>query len=120
MTPFFQTLDELYLAAEGHQTNLQEIIDNRAYVFGQYQDIEISQELKNTTIDLVVEIIGGTKATKEILKNKLLWGGKLRHWSFFRFVISKYYEDKSAKFEYCCGQDWDSEIKDIKKFLKSR
>ena len=115
----FETLDELFDAAENQKICFQDIIDNRAKVFGSWQDIETSQELKLAAYKMIVKIIGGRNKTKEQMLYKLQWGGRFQHWGLMRFFLCKYSDDKEAKFVYCCGQHWQSEMQSIRKFLKS-
>lgn len=116
----FNSLEAIYCAGEGHQITLQEIIDGRSFIGGKWQDIEISPETKEAAFVACIEIIGGRKETKKAMLSRLKWGGKLQHWGLRRFFLVKYGQNKAAQFTYCCGQDWPTEMRQIRAFIKGK
>jgi hypothetical protein len=111
----FSTLDELFAAAGGHQITGQELINSRTHVFGEWQDIELSDELKNEVINQISELFGGREMSKSYIRHNLR-SSRPQHWGLSRVVISKY-EDSPARLEYITGQDFTYESRVIRNYL---
>lgn len=116
----FKTLAALYAATEGRQVTLQEIIEGRTLIAGQWENFTLSPEAKEAAFSACVEIIGGHKATKEAMLYALKWNETLSHWGLRRLFLVQYSSDKAPRFTYCCGQDWPTEMRSIRAYLKGR
>ena len=111
----FETLDQLK-AAESGQITAQEILNGRAHVNGQWQNIEVSDELRTVVIEAIVRMVGGRGDTP----NTVRWRLKVerpQHWALDRFFVEKY-GDKPAKLRYCAGQDQTHEMRILRDYLK--
>lgn len=111
----FSTLDELFAAANGHQVTGQELINGRTHVFGEWQDILLSDALKNEVICQISELFGGRETSKSYIRYNLR-SSKPQHWGLSRVVISKY-KDSPARLEYITGQDFTYESRVIRNYL---
>ena len=111
----FSTLDELFTAADGHQVTAQELINGRTHVFGEWQDIDLSDELRNEVINQISELFGGREVSKSYIRQNLK-NSKPQHWGLSRTVVEKY-GDKPAKMNYITGQDFVYESRVIRNYL---
>lgn len=114
--PMFDTLDELFEAARPHQVTGQEILNGRSRVFDQWQEIAISEELREQVINRIVDQSGGRHTTKAAVY-RTLRNGRPQHWALSRFLLSKY-GDRPAHLSYCAGQDMTYEMKQLRNDLK--
>lgn len=114
-TPIFTNLDEIFVAAGTHQVTAQEVLNRRSYVFGEWQEISITDDLKNEIIEEIVQTAGGRNATKNSARYCLRYE-RPRHWALDRFLLSKYGEN-TARFSYCAGQDMTWEMSNLRKYL---
>ena len=111
----FETLDQLK-AAESGQITAQEILNGRAHVNGQWQSIEMSDDLRAEVIEAIVTLVGGRGDTPNRVR-RCLSIERPRHWALDRFFIHKY-GDKPAKLSYCDGQDQKQEMRLLRDYLK--
>jgi len=109
----FNTLDEIFDNATG-QITAQQLINERAHICGEWQNIKLSDELKRELSILITEICGGQEKTKSYVKYTLN-NSSPQHWGLDRIILSRY--GATAKFSYCAGQDYLSELSTIRKFL---
>ena len=111
----FETLDQLK-AAESGQITAQEILNGRAHVNGQWQNIEVSDELRTVVIEAIVRMVGGRGDTP----NTVRWRLKVerpQHWALGRIFIVKY-DDRPARLRYFAGQDQAYEVKCLRDYLR--
>ena len=111
----FNTLQEIYDAADG-QVTFQEVNNGRLHLKkGGWSEIEISEELLDTLRLRVADIFGGHAPTKSRVYNALKWRSP-QHWGLQRMLLQCY--SKGAYFSYCAGQDqqWESNV--IRTYLK--
>ena len=111
----FSTLDELFAAAEKHQITGQELINGRTYAYGEWQDISLSEALKNEVICQISELFGGRSLTKSYIRYNLR-SSKPQHWGLSRVIILKY-KDSPARLKYITGQDFTYESRVIRNYL---
>ena len=111
----FNSIEELFTATKGGQLTAQEIVNRRAHVDGEWQDIELSEDAKSDFIESVVSILGGQNRTKSDVRYNLRRSTP-QHWGLSRIILSKYGESP-ARWSYCAGQDYPSEIATIRKYL---
>ena len=112
----FENLDELFTAAGSHQVTGQEILNERSHVFGKWQEIAISDELREQVINRIVDQSGGRHTTKAQVY-RTLRNGRPQHWAIRRFLLSKY-GDSHAHLSYCAGQDMTYEMRALRNELK--
>jgi hypothetical protein len=111
----FNTLQELYDATQPHQVTAQHVINRRAWVEGEWQDIELSPELHQSMCDDISELFGGRQATKDAIYRRL-YRERPQHWGLDRTVIFDY--GRGAKWRYITGQDQTWEDRQIRNDLK--
>lgn len=114
-TKTFKTLDELFAAAENHQITAQELINGRTRVLGEWQSVELSEELKNEIICQISELFGGREITKSYVRHNLR-NSKPQHWGLSRTVVEKC-GSCPAHMGYITGQDFVSESRVIRNYL---
>lgn len=98
------------------QVTVQELINGRMYTSKGWEDVKLSNELKNEIAETVSNYLGGIKRTKERVYNNLMYG-KPQHWGLKRFVI-ECYKNKPPYITYITGQDTTWEMKAIRAALK--
>ena len=111
----FETLDQLK-AAESGQITAQEILNGRAHVNGQWQNIEVSDELRTVVIEAIVRMVGGRGDTPNRVRRCLVTESP-QHWALARIFIEKY-GDKPARLYYCAGQYQTYEMKCLRDYLR--
>jgi hypothetical protein len=111
----FTTLEELFEATKGHQLSVQEVINRRAHINGEWQGFDLSEELSEEIINRTVEVLGGQHRTKYAMYNTLRRSTP-QHWGLARIFIEKY-GDSPIRFSYCAGQDYPAELAQIRKYL---
>jgi hypothetical protein len=115
-TKIFKTLDEVFIAAGSHQVTAQELLNGRSYVFGEWQEVQISNDLREEIIEMIVETAGGRGRTKSDTKYRLR-NERPQHWAIDRFLLSKY-GNSPAHLSYCAGQDQIWEMRNLRNYLK--
>lgn len=113
--PHFTSLLELFKATDGHQLTGQEVINERTYLNGEWQDIDISTELRENVCGLISELLGGKEKTKERVYNKLL-KGRPQHWGLSRIFFNEH--EGRVYCSYCAGQDYPYELHLIRTAIK--
>jgi len=116
MKTTFENLDQVYAAAYPHQVTAQELLNGRSRVFDEWQEITISNDLREEVINTVVEAAGGRARTKNDTRY-CLRNERPQHWAIDRFLLSKY-GDSPARLSYCAGQDQTWEMKNLRNYLK--
>lgn len=111
----FNNIEEIFAATEGTQLSAQEIINRRANVCGEWQDVELSEVAESKFIESIIDILGGQNRTKSNIRFNLLRSTP-QHWGLSRIILSKYNESP-ARWLYHAGQDYQSEILTIRKYL---
>lgn len=112
----FSNLNEL-LNCVDYQLTAQQLINKRVCLKGEgWANIELTTELKDYICNQIAETLGGRQATKQNVKNTLLYSTP-QHWGLNRIFINKYGDD-FIKISYCAGQDYTAETNTIRKFLK--
>lgn len=116
-TQRFTTLTDLYNAVgENGQVTAQQIINERINLVGQgWTNVEVSSNLKVEVAEIVSELLGGFKKTKESVRFNLLHT-RPQHWGLDRIILCK--RGERMFFSYCAGQDYPSEIKTIRNAVK--
>jgi len=112
----YTTLDEIYTDAKEHQVTAQELLNGRTHICGQWQAINLSDELREEIITKVAETAGGRQQTKSRIYGVLRYG-RPQHWAIRRFLLVKY-SPNPAHFSYCAGQDQTWEMRDLRNSLK--
>ena len=111
----FNTLSELFAAANGHQINAQEVLNRRAYINGEWQNFEVSEELSAEINDKIVDVLGGHGKTMNAIRRALRYSTP-QHWGLSRIFLESY-GGEIPRFRYCAGQDYPSELQAIRKYL---
>lgn len=111
----FNTLPELYAAANGRQINAQEILNRRANIDGEWQDFTVSDELSAEINDKIVELLGGHGKTMNAMRRVLRYSTP-QHWGLGRIFLESY-GGENPRFRYCAGQDYPAELQQIRKYL---
>lgn len=111
----FSNLNDLFNASKGGQITAQNIINERAYINGEYQDIQINEELKKLVCRQISQLLGGRIKTRTNVYYTLL-NGRPQHWGLERIHLENYH-DTEASLHYCAGQDYPYEIAEIRKYL---
>ena len=95
------------------QFTVGHLVNRRANVIDKgWRDIHIDQEFYDESIEKIADLLGGKPAIRE----KIVYNLKNRpynHWSINRIQYDPQYDEWS----YCPGQDADSEIIEIRKYL---
>ena len=105
-----KTVKEVSLMTSRDVT-LSSVKSGRIYT-DNWQDCKIS--LSDTDIEQIADLLGGWARTKEAVKLALRNIHSLRSkWYFDRILFSKYRNE----WVYCAGQDYSSEIAEIRKDL---
>lgn len=113
----YNTLDELYQDAKPHQVTAQEILNGRTWVLGEWQEIAITDELKEHVCKSLADKFGGRSDTKQRVFRSLM-RERRQHWGLKRTVVEKYEHGTPAFIGYIAGQDMLSECKAIRNALK--
>ena len=100
------------LDSKVQQLTLQQVINQRACINHVYQ--AFSFKLNVDQLRQIVMLIGGHSETRRAIMQTLT-SGKPQHWGLDRIL----YSAKRDRFEYCAGQDYPVEMKEIRKALKS-
>ena len=111
----FTSLLELFKATEGHQLTGQEVINERTYLAGEWQDISISPELRKEVCSLIAETLGGRQRTKDNVYYNLL-NGRPQHWGLSRIFFNEH--NGKVYCSYCAGQDYPYELNLIRTAIK--
>ena len=111
----FETLDQLKQAETG-QLTAQQLLNGRAHVNGQWQNIEVSDELRTVVIDAIVTMVGGRGDTPNTVRYRLK-RERPQHWALGRIFIEKD-GDKPAQLYYCAGQEQAYEMKCLRDYLR--
>ena len=111
----FETLEQLK-AAETGQITAQQLLNGRGHVSGQWQSIEMSDDLRAEVIEAIVTLVGGRGDTPNRVR-RCLSIERPQHWALDRFFVEKY-GDKPAKLRYCAGQDQTHEMRILRDYLK--
>lgn len=112
----FNTLNELFKETSGRQTTAQELINSCVYLNdGGWTKIELSTELKQEVINKIVDCFGGQERTKTNIRFTL-HRETPQHWGLSRTILVK--RDNEVRFTYIAGQDYTSELNEIRKKLK--
>tara|TARA_R110000868_G_scaffold96843_4_gene266317 strand:- start:1266 stop:1628 length:363 start_codon:yes stop_codon:yes gene_type:complete len=114
-TPHFETLNDLFAATEGRQINAQEIFNGRAHVFGQWQEITVSDALRNEVVEHVASS-ANARGNNKFRVLRCLRNERPQHWTLERFFLDKY-GDRPARLSYCAGQDMTYEMAQLRKKL---
>jgi hypothetical protein len=111
----YTTLDQVYQDAQPHQVTVQELINERTHLCGQWQSITLSDDLREQIIKQVAQTSGGRHTTRARVYGALKYG-RPQHWALSRFLLVKY--SNPARFSYCAGQDMTYEMKALRNSLK--
>lgn len=100
------------------QLSAQDLISRRIYLKNKgWADVKLSDEFNNQLADMVAELLGGWRKTKNNVKCTLIWG-RPYHWGLKRIFVVKYKGMKHARLTYCAGQDYQVETQQIRNALK--
>lgn len=112
----FKTLEQIK-KFEVQQVTAQQLLNGRMYLKNKgWNNIKLTDELKEVIINSIVEILGGQRKTKEIIYRKL-HNEKPQHWGLDRIFISQY-KKHPARLSYCAGQDYTWEVREIRNAIK--
>lgn len=111
----FKTLEEVYKATQPHQVTVQELINGRTKIEGEWQEFRLDDNLMNAIAFTVANKLGGIKRTKDHIENVILFR-RPQHWGLERFVLKNYH---SVCISYIAGQDQPTEMKVISKYLNN-
>ena len=111
----YRSLDEIFTDAKDHQVTGGELLNRRTHICGQWQAINLSDELREKVISTIAETIGGHAKRKNRVYSVLRYG-RPKHWTLDRFLLSKY-GDSPARLSYCAGQDQTWEMRDAREQL---
>jgi len=112
----YTTLDQIFEDAKSHQVTGQELLNGRTHICGKWQEINLSDELREQVITKVAETSGGRAQTKNRVYGVLRYG-KPQHWALSRFLLVRY-SPSPARLSYYAGQDQTWEMKDLRNSLK--
>jgi hypothetical protein len=112
----FNTLEEIFEATKGSQFTAQQFINRRANIDGVWQDFEVSNDLRLKISNEIADLYGGHLKTRFAVEFSLN-SCRPQHWGLSRTILEKY-GDSPARFSYCAGQDYTSELASIRKALK--
>lgn len=111
----FATLDEIHAATT--QTSAQQLLNGRICLKDEgWADIELTTELREHVVNEVVALAGGHRQTRERMWRALTYETR-QHWALGRMFVEKYNESP-ARLRYCAGQDYPSEMAQLRAALK--
>jgi hypothetical protein len=96
-----------------NQVNAQQVLNGRMYTNDGWEQVKVTNEFRELVANQVCETLGGRDYTKEAVKQSLLDG--TQHWGVERMIFEDY---TNPGFRYCAGQDYPTEIKTIRNFLR--
>lgn len=116
-----KTLNEALNLHKG-QLTADKLLSGRLYTTKGFESFKLSNELKKEVSLKVSEILGGRSNTKERIKNNLYYNYSY-HWGLDRLLITKRKNPKDKRkniinISYCAGQDYTSELRQIRNHLK--
>lgn len=112
------------LIKKTNQVSLYTILSGRIYTPGKgWGTFKKSGELMLTVAELVADAVGGSGRTKEMIKENIIYYPssliKRNSWMSERIMFTINTHDKSIRCSYYAGQDYEAEIKSVRKHLKS-
>lgn len=108
-----KTITRKNISKRIYQFNAEHLTTKRANIKNEgWQNIKIENEFYENSINEITTLIGGKNTTQKIVKLKLK-NEPFHHWGFTRFIFD--YETKTWR--YIPGQDYNSEIRAIRKYL---
>lgn len=111
----FATLDAIHAAT--NQTSAQQLLNGRVCLKDEgWTDIEITPELREQVVNEVVSLAGGHRATQARMWRSLTYETR-QHWALGRMFVEKY-DESPARLRYCAGQDYPSEMAQLRAALK--
>lgn len=95
------------------QFNLSHLTTGRANIISKgWENIKIDETFFNESIDQITQLIGGHQKTKDIIKYTLR-NTPVHQWFASRIIFD------GVKWSYIAGQDYPSEIAEIRRLLKN-
>jgi hypothetical protein len=118
MKTIIKNYDELIKFAGEYQVTVQQVINQRLYNKEKgWSDVIIDGELRSKMANEVSQLIGGRQDTRDAVDRNLFFN-KPKHWGLERIVLEQYYGDNPPRWAYIAGQDYPSEIRTIRNYLK--
>lgn len=113
--PKFSSLDEIHAATR--QTSAQQILNGYLCLKDEgWTDADIAPALREQVVNEVVALAGGRLSTRERMWRTLTYEAP-QHWALGRMFVEKYGESP-ARLRYCAGQDYPSEMAQLRAYLK--
>ena len=108
---------DLLKFGEENQVTAQQVVNQRLYnkVTG-WTDVIIDGELLSKMANEVSQLLGGRHATRDAVDRNLFFN-KPQHWGLERIVLEQY-GDNPPRWAYIAGQDYPSEVRAIRNYLK--
>ena len=112
----FKTLEQIK-RFESQQVTIQDLLNGRMYLRNKgWSDVRLTDELKERICLETAGLLGGVYKTKKRVFNTLL-NDKPQHWGLDRIFIRQY-KKEPAVLTYCAGQDYPTELNQIRTALK--
>lgn len=111
----FTTFADLLIATTGHQLTAQEIVNERTYISGNWENISLSDELREEICKTISETLGGQYKTRVKIFRSLYYG-RPQHWGLRRVFFREY--NGKILCSYCAGQDYPAELQQIRNAIK--
>lgn len=109
-----------YFLKNTNQFTLNNILSGRMYhAKDGWINFSISYELRKKIAELISSSVGGNNNTKNRIKNNILRHHKsIKNFGILgRLILENY--NNICSFNYCAGQDYNSEIKTVRNILKA-
>jgi len=99
------------------EITLDNYISRRIHVEGEgWKAMPESMQLSEGEREDLAQLLGGRHKTRALIKDKLMHLGAFK--SFWLF--SRLYKDNDGRgWQYCCGQEWNSEMAMLRKAILS-
>jgi len=109
-----KTINGKNVAKLVNQFTLENLTTERAYLIGLgWNDIKIDEDFKKESVSQIVELLGGRQATKDRIKF-VIRNTPVSSWFAQRII----FEPLRNKWVYIAGQDYPSELQEIRNQLK--
>jgi len=111
-----KNLEQAYRYA-GNQITAQDLINGRMYhKLKGWVNVKLTPEFEAEIAEQLSELYGGIRRTKAQVFRTLLYS-RPQHWGLSRTMLVKY-NKQPARWDYCAGQDYPSEMNIIRTALK--
>lgn len=111
-----KTLNQAFKAVK-NQVTAQQLLNGRINTTSKgWEAVKITEELKETIVKQIVDILGGHTKTQNRIENALKFKN-VQHWALKRMIVEDH--GSGAVIRYCAGQDYTAEMQQIRNYIKN-